>query len=139
MASSIEKVLSDNDVGLTKSHQAGFLIPKVYVQKGFFESLPKDVQNPRIKLEFFDVMNGTTFWLSYIFYNNKFFGGTRDEYRLTSLIAFVREHGLRSGDKVVITKIAPRKFNISTVKVGRKPIVLSKESWSAIYGEETMQ
>jgi hypothetical protein len=136
MASSVEKTLSDNDVGLTNSHQAGFLIPKDYVKKGFFELLPNDVRNPRLMLEFFDVKYGTSFWLSYIFYNNKFFGGTRNEYRLTSLITFVREHGLRSGDKVIITKIAPRKYEISTVKVGRGPKVLSKESWSAIYGEE---
>ena len=136
MASSVEKTLSDNDVGLTNSHQAGFLIPKDYVKKGFFELLPKDVLNPRIMLEFLDVKHGTTFWLSYIFYNNKYFGGTRNEYRLTSLIAFVKEHRLRSGDKVVITKISSRKYEIGTVKIGRGPKVLSKESWSAIYGEE---
>lgn len=136
MPSSIEKILSDNDVGGTNSHQSGFLIPKVYVRRGFFEELPKNVRNPRISLEFKDVEYDKTFWISLIFYNNKYAGGTRDEYRLTSLIAFVREHRLRSGDKVIITKISHRKYEIKTVKIGRTPRVLSKESWSAIYDEE---
>jgi len=136
MPSSVEKILSDNDVGVTNSHQAGFLIPKRYIRKGFFEELPKNIRNPRISLEFKDVKYEKTFWLTLIFYNNKYSGGTRDEYRLTSLIAFVREHRLRSGDKVLITKISTRKYEINTVKVGRVPGVLSKESWSVIYGEE---
>lgn len=36
----------------------------------------------------------------YIYYNNRFFGGTRNEYRLTHMTAFLRASNAKTGDEV---------------------------------------
>jgi hypothetical protein len=45
MIESALKRLSDNDVGLTNSHQAGFLIPKLFVKEGLFEKMSDEELN----------------------------------------------------------------------------------------------
>jgi len=130
------KLLSKNDVGGTKSHQAGFLIPKQLVKNGLFAELSQDDLNPRLRLKFVDLDDGSEIYVSYIFYNNRLFGGTRSEYRLTGVTSWIRKKGLRAGDALQITKTGDYDYLIEVLKGERKPSTLTTESWIALYGEE---
>jgi hypothetical protein len=135
MIESALKRLSDNDVGSTNSHQAGFLIPKLFVKEGLFEKLPDDQLNPRLRLKFNDLTDNSEIYLSYIYYNNKFFQGTRHEYRLTGLTRWIKNHGLKSGDTIQISRIAKYDYTIGIIKAERRPRTLSEDSWTALYGK----
>ena len=135
MIESAIKRLSANDLGLTRSHQAGFLIPKSLVKGGLFDTLPRVDLDPRLALRFYDYSRAVEFVPTYIYYNNKYFGGTRCEYRLTGLVKFIREHGLREGDSIKIEKIERFMYEIQVVKVARAALHLTTESWTAIYGK----
>ena len=136
MIKSALKVLSENDVGETNSHQAGFLIPKEFVRNGLFEELPNDSLNPRLRLRILDLTDNSELFVSYIYYNNRYFGGTRFEYRLTGLTRWIKNHGLRSGDVLQITRTDKHEYSVDILKGERKPSTLSTESWVALYGEE---
>lgn len=135
MIESALKRLSDNDVGTTNSHQAGFLIPKLFIKEGLFEKLSDQELNPRLRLKFLDLSDGSDIYLTYIYYNNKFFSGTRHEYRLTGLTRWIKNHGLRSGDTIQITRVAKYDYTIVIIMAERRPSSLSEESWTALYGK----
>ena len=135
MIESALKRLSDNDVGVTNSHQAGFLIPKLFVREGLFEALTNEELNPRVRLKFRDLTDGMDIYLSYIYYNNTFFGGTRHEYRLTGLTRWIKNHGLKSGDTIQISRLNKYDYTIGIIKAERRPSSLSEESWTALYGK----
>ena len=100
---SISKMLSANDVGDTGGHQAGILVPKNPDILSFFPSLDKTTKNPRSFLTFLD--DSEESWrLSFIYYNNKFFGGTRNEYRLTRMTPYMRENALQCGDELFLER-----------------------------------
>lgn len=97
----IEKRLSGNDTGITGGHQAGTLIPKKLID--FFPELNPDEENPRCEIPFLDE-NGQYWTFNYIYYNNARHGrGTRDEYRLTGMTAYIRQKGLQPGDTLIFT------------------------------------
>ena len=73
----IEKTLSRNDTGETGSHQAGIAIPKKKGILSFFPDLDNKIKNPRILLNFTD-SSGKLWEFSFIYYNNKYFDGTRN-------------------------------------------------------------
>ena len=103
MSVSVEKKLSLNDLGLTGSHQAGMLIPKRKEILDFFPFLNPEVLNPRCILHFED--NAGAVWrFHYIYYNNRICGGTRNEYRLTGMTAFLRTAKLAADDTVIFTR-----------------------------------
>ena len=135
MIESALKRLSDNDVGKTNSHQAGFLIPKLFIKEGLFEKMSDEVLNPRLRLKFRDLADDTDLYLTYIFYNNRFFQGTRHEYRLTGLTRWIKNHGLRSGDTIQISRLDKYDYTIGIIKSERRPSSLSEESWTALYGK----
>jgi hypothetical protein len=135
MISSAIKTLSGNDLGLTMSHQAGFLIPKVFIREGLFESLPNTEKNPRRHLQFMDLDIDSTFIVNFIFYNNKLFQGTRLEYRLTGLTRWLKDKGLRVGDSIEIARISRVDYTIKAIRAPRQAKKLSEESWTAIYGK----
>lgn len=100
---SISKVLSPNDTGETGGHQAGMLIPKGGEILEFFPDLNTEEKNPRTYLYFIDDVNKR--WkFNFIYYNNKFFGGTRNEYRLTGMTAYIRQNNLKTGDTIILTR-----------------------------------
>ena len=136
MIESALKRLSDNDVGTTNSHQAGFLIPKLFVKEGLFEKLSNEELNPRVRLKFNDLTDNADFYLTYIYYNNKFFKGTRHEYRLTGLTRWIKNHGLRSGDTIQFSRIAKYDYTIGIIKAERRPRSVTEESWTALYGKD---
>jgi hypothetical protein len=98
----ISKVLSANDSGETGGHQAGILVPKDPELLAFFPTLDKTVKNPRVALVFRE-KSGDTWQFWFIYYNNRFFGGTRNEYRLTHMTKFIRINSLKVGDEIVLT------------------------------------
>lgn len=103
MERKIAKLLSANDTGETGTHQAGILIPRDRQLLSFFPFLNPKVLNPRCHLRFVD--EGGTFWeFAFIYYNNKLFGGTRNEYRLTRMTKFIRQANLVQGDDLVLTE-----------------------------------
>lgn len=97
----ISKILSANDTGETGGHQAGLLIPRNERILSFFPSLDSDQLNPRAHLSFED-QGGGVWEFAFIYYNNKFFGGTRNEYRLTRMTKYIRDAGLSTGDEIVM-------------------------------------
>lgn len=109
MADRIAKVLSANDTGETGGHQAGILVPREADVLSFFPKLDSKQYNPRVHLRFVDA--GGTFWeFAFIYYNNKFFDGTRNEYRLTRMTKYIRQASLVVGDEVILTRDGDRYF-----------------------------
>ena len=99
----IGKILSRNDTGETGGHQAGILVPKREEILSFFPPLNRSEKNPRCLLNFEDP-EGTEWSFSFIYYNNSFWGGTRNEYRLTGMTEFIKHHGLRAGDSIMLAR-----------------------------------
>ena len=107
MTDRIAKILSANDTGETGGHQAGILVPRDPAILSFFPKLNGQDYNPRCHLMFLD--DSGSFWeFAFIYYNNRFFDGTRNEYRLTRMTRYIREAGLVVGDEVVLTREAGR-------------------------------
>jgi hypothetical protein len=99
----ISKILSANDTGETGGHQAGMLIPKVEDVSSFFPQLGNETKNPRVSFRFVDQL-GEAWKFNFIYYNNKFYGGTRNEYRLTGMTAFIRQNNLKAGDTIILKR-----------------------------------
>lgn len=108
----IEKVLSANDTGETGGHQAGFLIPRDSRILDFFPKLDASIKNPRVVIDIVDEA-GEEWTFNYIYYNNRKFGGTRNEYRLTGMTDFIRRHGLKAGDSITFTRVDPRTIKVT--------------------------
>ena len=108
----ITKHLSRNDTGETGGHQAGMLIPRDPEILSFFPRLDPKEYNPRHQLTFRDPL-GTKWIFNFIYYNNKLFDGTRNEYRLTCMTPFIRAHNLRAGDKLTLSRDEENRFHIS--------------------------
>jgi hypothetical protein len=108
----IVKVLSANDTGETGGHQAGLLIPRKDEILSFFPKLDGAQLNPRAHLHFED-QEGRFWEFAFIYYNNKFFGGTRNEYRLTRMTKYIRDAGLATGDEVILKYRADGNYFIS--------------------------
>ncbi len=100
---SIRKTLSANDAGETGGHQAGILIPKDPRILSFFPRLHARERNPRAHILFEDAA-GQRWEFAFIYYNNRQFGGTRNEYRLTRMTRYIKEAGLASGDEIILQR-----------------------------------
>jgi hypothetical protein len=112
MQSTVEKVLSANDTGETGGHQAGLLIPKDLLTLAFFPRLDSTVKNPRCVIDLRDSA-GDEWTFNFIYYNNKWFGGTRNEYRITCMTNFIRRYSLKEGDVVIFKKTRGRIYELS--------------------------
>lgn len=100
----IKKTLTANDVGKTGGHQAGILVPKDPEILAFFPSLSAVEKNPRVPLTFRED-DGVTIWrFVFIYYNNRLFGGTRNEYRLTWMTRYLRSKNAQVGDELVFSR-----------------------------------
>jgi hypothetical protein len=104
LTQTIRKILSPNDTGETATHQAGILVPKSGEVLEFFPTLQKHIKNPRCTLVFLDEDQVTKWSFEFIYYNGKFFGGTRNEYRLTGMTAYIRSRNLKSGDAIELSR-----------------------------------
>jgi len=107
----ISKILSMNDTGETSSHQAGILIPKEEKILDFFPQLNPEEKNPRVLIEFQD--DSSKSWkFNFIYYNNKFFGGTRNEFRLTGMTRFINSNNLKAGDEIFLERDFENRYYI---------------------------
>ena len=104
MKNIVEKKLSLNDVGATGAHQAGILIPKKGALLDFFPFLDSKANNPRTTISFEDEY-GKVWCFSFIYYNNKLRGGTRNEYRLTGMTAYLKQVNAKENDVLIFEKI----------------------------------
>lgn len=128
----IEKILSANDSGETGGHQAGILVPKNRTILDFFPCLESNKKNPRAILDMIDD-TGREWKFIFIYYNNRFFGGTRNEFRLTGMTAFFREFNLKTGDAVIFRRIASRHLIVSYRRAKEKSnIIKLTGTWKVI-------
>ncbi len=99
----ITKILTRNDTGESGTHQAGILIPKDPRILAFFPALNPEEKNPRQTVSF-QGDNSREWQFAFIYYNNRFFGGTRNEYRLTCMTPYLKMHSLTAGDRIVLSR-----------------------------------
>jgi len=79
------------------------LVPKESSVLAFFPTLNPREKNPRCSLSFRDDWQDR--WtFAFIYYNNRFFGGTRNEYRLTRMTDFLRRRNAKPGDTIILTR-----------------------------------
>jgi hypothetical protein len=104
MTFKIIKKLSRNDIGDTGGHQAGILVPKENHILEFFPKLDSSQKNPRTTIIVREKSDNTRWEFNYIYYNNKFFDGTRNEYRLTCMTKFFRSIGAKFEDELIFEK-----------------------------------
>lgn len=108
---SISKTLSANDTGETGGHQSGILVPRERRLLSFFPALNETDYNPRAHLKLIDE-SGSEWQFAFIHYNNKLFGGTRNEYRLTRMTRFFREAQLTAGDVITLSRSPAGQYHI---------------------------
>lgn len=101
MIKKISKKLSANDLGFTGGHQAGILVPKDSAVLSFFPALDSSIKNPRVQLLVRELDDDSRWKFNFIYYNNKFFGGTRNEFRLTCMTKYLRAVGAKVDDDLV--------------------------------------
>lgn len=133
----ITKILSANDVGETGGHQAGILVPKDLEILSFFPSLNPKEKNPRVTLVFREG-DGITRWdFNFIYYNNRFFGGTRNEYRLTCMTQYLRARNAKVGDQVVLSKCLEGRLTVEVKRanvpaMGQDDVLVLSGGWKVI-------
>lgn len=113
------KKLGANDIGKTGSHQAGIHVPKSDpVLLSFFPKLDSGTLNPDTWISCRD-NKGEDWRFRFVYYNNKIHrtGGTRNEYRLTHMTAFLNQALAQPGDLLVFTATeVPNHYQISIEK-----------------------
>lgn len=131
----IEKVLSANDTGETGGHQAGILVPKDVNILSFFPQLDKGLKNPRMVMDIIDD-SGREWSFVFVYYNNRFFGGTRNEYRLTGMTSYFREFNLKAGDVIIFRRHTNNYLTISYKRNSKSEKILRLSStWKVIDAE----
>jgi hypothetical protein len=97
------------------------LVPKDSRLLSFFPPLNPRDKNPRCALTFRDDWQDR--WIfSFIYYNNRFFGGTRNEYRLTRMTNFLRRRNAMPGDSIILARDGNDSYQISIERLGpRRP------------------
>lgn len=132
LTEAIEKFLSANDTGATGGHQAGILVPRTQAILSFFPSLDSSSKNPRAILNLVDE-TGRKWIFQFIYYNNKFFGGTRNEYRLTGMTAYFREFNLKAGDRILLHHESPQCLRIKSIRVRQQSSTIKLSAgWKVI-------
>ena len=119
MISEIRKKLSANDIGATKSHQAGILVPKDAHILSFFPVLDRTEKNPRMTLVMYERSNRARWEFNFIYYNNKFFGGTRNEFRLTCMTGYLRAIDAKIDDELTFTLDENSSFEVDIIRANR--------------------
>ena len=119
MKSEIRKRLSANDVGATGAHQAGILVPKDRHILTFFPELDSSELNPRMTLVMYERADRTRWEFNFIYYNNKLFGKTRNEYRLTCMTQYLRAIDAKVDDELVFSRDENASYEVDIVRANR--------------------
>jgi hypothetical protein len=138
MRQEIRKVLSANDVGETGSHQAGILVPKDPHILAFFPELDRGVKNPRTTLVVREKSDSTRWVFSFIYYNNRLFGGTRNEYRLTCMTQYLRSIAARVGDELVFSVDENASYVLDLIRASRSTPPFNEEGILVLSGGWTV-
>lgn len=104
------KVLTPNDLGQNGTHQAGICVPRKAALLDLFPRLNPELKNPRAILRMTTERTGDEWEFHYIYYNNKFFGGTRNEYRLTGTTQFLRQARATVGDELAFEQLGKYRY-----------------------------
>jgi len=113
----VAKKLSANDVGDTGAHQAGILVPKNPKVLSFFPRLEPSSRNPRQVLTIRELTSRERWEFHFIYYNNKLHGaGTRNEYRLTHMTAFLRAISAKAGDELRFSRDEDMSYLVRLVR-----------------------
>ena len=104
------KVLTPNDLGLNGTHQAGICVPRKAALLEVFPPLNPKLKNPREILRVTAEPTGEEWEFCYIYYNNRFFGGTRNEYRLTGTTPFLRKVRATVGDEIAFEQLGRYRY-----------------------------
>jgi hypothetical protein len=116
---SFSKTLSANDVGATKTHQAGILVPKTEKELlAFFPPLDPGIKNPDTWIRCVDEA-GIEHKFRFVYYNNKLHDkkGTRNEYRLTYMTGYLKAMAARENDRVELSRQdGAEKYSIRVTK-----------------------
>ena len=135
------KLLTANDVGQTKSHQAGIHIPKGNPDLlTFLPKLDGKTLNPSVWLKCQD-QNGEIWNFRFVYYNNKFHSesGRRNEYRITHMTKFLKANATTVGDTFSISNLSTNNFY--TIRIEHKEeynnvtnnIVVRLKGWSRLH------
>lgn len=120
MVMRVQKTLSPNDIGDTRSHQAGIHVPKALVY--FFPALDESALNPRANLRL-KGEHGVIGTCTYIHYNNKVVSaGTRDEYRITRTRSFLTECSAQTGNTIEFNRVGDNQYVVRIVESETKPV-----------------
>jgi hypothetical protein len=120
MTLEVAKRLSANDVGETGGHQAGILVPKERNVLDFFPRLDSAVKNPRMVLTVRELPAGSQWTFNYIYYNTKLLRiGTRNEFRLTGMTAFLRSLNAKVGDELRFSRDENLSYTVRIVRAGQ--------------------
>ena len=115
----VQKTLSPNDTGDTRSHQAGIHVPKALAH--FFPALSESELNPRATV-CVRSDRGVVGTCTYIHYNNKVVSdGTRDEYRITRIRSFLTDCSARTGDTIEFRRMSDSQYLVRIVESDTKP------------------
>lgn len=130
----ISKVLSKNDLGSTGGHQSGVVIPVRVARSAFMPQLNDQLINPRLVLMLKDEANGVEYPVNFIYYNGKLHGtSTRNEYRLTGILPFLRDQSAQDGDFLVLERGADSGYRVSIIQSvpdHADVIKITIDSWS---------
>ena len=139
MTNKVAKRLSANDVGTTGGHQAGILVPKEREILTFFPSFESGTKNPRMRLVVRELQDGTKWNFNFIYYNNRLFGGTRTEYRLTCMTKYLRAIGAKEGDELMFSKDENGSIFVERIRlahdqaaVNEEGVLILKSGWKII-------
>lgn len=127
LVSVFAKRLSANDLGATGGHQVGVLVPKAFVSH--FPALDSPTRNPRAPVR---LMHGGQLFRegNFIYYNNRRFGGTRDEYRVTPFRPADYERlGAKVGDILLFKRVGEAEYEIELIP-GPSARAAELRSWS---------
>lgn len=138
MSRQIYKKLSANDVGATGGHQAGILVPKDEQILGFFPSLESGIKNPRTALVMRERSNNARWVFNFIYYNNRLFGGTRNEYRLTCMTKYLRSIDARIGDELVFSTDDNASYEVDLVRASRSADLINVDGCLVLSGGWTV-
>ena len=138
MSQEIRKKLSANDVGETGGHQAGILVPKAREILAFFPELLSGAKNPRARFVMRERSDGTRWEFNFIYYNNRMFGGTRNEYRLTCMTQYLRSIQARVGDELVFSADENASYVVNLARAGRTMPLVNDEGTLVLGGGWTV-
>lgn len=128
----LRKVLTSNDIGATRGHQAGIHVPKLLVP--LLPNLDVTIENPECWLGV-ESPEGNWRW-RYIYYNKKLFGtGSRDEYRLLHTIAFTKVAGAKPGDILEMVRRGPYLLQVAVRQDAGEPdeqVMHLQGSWRVV-------